>query len=172
MKYFLFAAMAISIGAIPAGGAPPPEDEPPRLIVLDSLAHFYEPVRFDHQLHIDYADCAECHHHTTASPATDPRCTICHTTATAGASVACRNCHGTKRPSGEDAAKPRPSHRYHIDIVSLAGAYHINCLDCHQAVDAGPIECIDCHAFTEEGKKFFHLTDSLLGSPKNQGADQ
>ena len=55
MKYFLFAAMAISIGAIPAGGAPPPEMTPPRLIVLDSLAHFYEPVRFDHQLHIDYA---------------------------------------------------------------------------------------------------------------------
>jgi hypothetical protein len=35
----------------------------PETVEIDALSRYYEPVEFDHQLHVDVAeDCSVCHH--------------------------------------------------------------------------------------------------------------
>ena len=116
--------------AIFAGGAPAPHpiseaaapmlsstapDEPhgpTGVIVLRNLSLHYSPVSFDHGLHVRMSDfgngCAACHHDISG---------LDHTEASV---QACRTCH-TPTP---DATKPV--------MVGLKGAYHRQCLGCHQ----------------------------------------
>ncbi len=118
--------------------------EPPAQVLLGSLRNRYNGVDFDHQLHADYAACSECHHHTAGTPPTDPLCSGCHQAGEAGPAMACAACHPSQP---YDAAAPERlsgENRYHIDIPGLQGAYHLNCLPCHDAVDA-PTGCLDCH---------------------------
>ena len=117
----------------------------PKVVVLDSLRNLYKGVSFDHTLHDSYASCVECHHHVAGRPSADPACSSCHRSGAVIGVVACKSCHLTNRFSGDQLSAQRNPSRYHIDIIGLAGAYHLNCLGCHLSLTAGPTGCLDCH---------------------------
>lgn len=127
----------------------------PDQITLDSLSELYDGVTFDHVMHVDLAeDCSTCHHHTTGTGTTDARCARCHSQSTEQASVACRDCHVTKPFSAVSMRGLDPG-AYHIDRPGLKGAYHLNCLGCHEQMGA-PVGCNDCHQRNAAGDEFFH----------------
>ena len=117
----------------------------PEMVALDSMSNLYEGVSFDHALHDSYASCAECHHHVAGHPSADPSCTGCHRFGAVVGMVDCKSCHLPDRFSSKLLSVKRNRSRYHIDIVGLAGAYHLNCLGCHLSLTAGPTGCVDCH---------------------------
>ncbi len=133
-------------------------EEPPESVTMDALANMYEPVEFDHSMHVDITDgdCAKCHHHTTGTPISNETCIPCHKTSKAYKVVSCRECHSAERFSAEYIkGMAKDIHLYHIDKPGLKGAYHLNCLVCHKENDA-PSGCQDCHPRTDAGDKFFH----------------
>jgi len=119
------------------GGADPPVE-----VQIEILSERYEPVLFDHELHDGYASCVECHHHTTADPPSDPNCLPCHREGAELAEVGCSDCHLVDRYAARDDGDDMPA--YHNDTPGLIGAYHLNCISCHRAID-GPVGCEDCH---------------------------
>jgi len=93
----------------------------PDTVVLDELENLYEPVVFHHKAHAKMTGfsggCETCHHFT---PPNTPH-------------SGCKDCH----PTGiqhEDIAQP-----------GLKGAYHRNCMKCHQEWDKDTA-CEVCHA--------------------------
>lgn len=93
----------------------------PDTVVLNELENLYEPVVFNHKAHAKMTafsgGCETCHHFT---PPNTPH-------------SACKDCH----PTGiqhEDIAQP-----------GLKGAYHRNCMKCHQEWDKDTA-CQVCHA--------------------------
>jgi len=126
----------------------------PDTVVINSLAHLYSGVDFNHGLHTEVATCEQCHHHTTGGEVIDPNCRRCHANSGATASVSCMECHSSDRFSKDDLSKLDNPQLYHIDKPGLKGAYHLNCVPCHQQM-GGPINCQDCHALTEAGEKMF-----------------
>ncbi len=122
---------------------------PPRTATLDSLVHQYQEVRFNHELHDSYASCVECHHHVTGRAPSNPACTSCHRRGITVPSVECKSCHAQDRFSGAYLTRQNTETRYHIDIPGLTGAYHLRCINCHQAITAGPTGCLDCHVKAE-----------------------
>lgn len=131
--------------------------EGPTTATLATLADLFEPVSFDHAMHVDVAgnDCAICHHHTTGTPVTDEQCARCHKNSGEAASVACRDCHPANPFSAEYLQTIADSPLlYHIDKPGLKGAYHRKCLGCHKEMGA-PIECENCHTRTEKGDAFY-----------------
>ena len=119
--------------------------QPPDTVRIDALSETYGPVYFDHALHDSYASCAECHHHVTSEPPSDPQCLSCHDRGRALQRVGCGECHPADRyaPAGGQADRREPL--YHDDVPGLIGAYHLNCISCHQVVGAGPVGCRECH---------------------------
>ena len=117
----------------------------PRVVLLDSLSNLYEGVSFDHALHDSYASCVECHHHVAGRPSADPSCSSCHRSGSMASAVDCKSCHLTDRFAEDLLSANRNQTRYHIDITSLVGAYHLNCLGCHLSLTAGPTGCLECH---------------------------
>lgn len=132
--------------------------DPPESVTLGTLAKLYEPVEFDHAMHVDITegDCAKCHHHTTGTPIHNPTCLPCHKKSGAYKVVSCKGCHPAKR-FGARYIKGMEKNAllYHIDKPGLKGAYHLNCLTCHKENDA-PSGCQDCHSRTDAGDRFFH----------------
>lgn len=131
----------------------------PDHIDIDILANIYQPVSFDHDLHDSYAACVECHHHTTNASETDPSCKVCHRSGGPKAPSSCRLCHPVNRFKAAYLSSRKYSSSYHIDIPSLNGAYHLNCIDCHEAIGTGPTDCIGCHKFTDKAERFFYTGD-------------
>lgn len=130
----------------------------PESVELDALAHFYEPVSFDHTMHVEAAEenCAACHHHTTGTPVTDENCARCHAESGATDEMACQSCHPAKRFDAEYLNKLAEDNTiYHTDKVGLKAAYHLRCMGCHEEV-GGPVGCQDCHQRNEAGDKLFH----------------
>ncbi len=130
-------------------------DGPPDTVSIDALSSLYEAVAFNHQLHADYAACSECHHHTTGGLPSRPYCAACHHSAKKANSVACRSCHPAQENSGKQGNVLPSAHKYHIDVPGLIGAYHLQCIDCHEGIGTGPVQCSECHAMTAKGKEFF-----------------
>ena len=133
-------------------------DSGPDSVILDVLVKHYEPVTFDHASHVDFAEgnCSECHHHTTGSTPTDPKCARCHSGGEEGDSMACQECHASDRFDAEYLKSIASSpYLYHIDKPGLKGAYHQNCMGCHKKMD-GPTGCQDCHTRNDKGDEFFH----------------
>ena len=130
----------------------------PETVVLESIAQHYEPVSFEHAMHVDLIGddkCAICHHHTVGTPVTNDRCKKCHANSTEADAAACKDCHSDKRFEAEYLEKIEKDHQlYHIGKPGLKGAYHQNCLGCHEEMGA-PTGCQDCHARTDSGDKFF-----------------
>ncbi len=128
-------------------------DDFPDEVELDALADLYEPVIFDHAMHVEVAeDCSTCHHHTTGTEPVNSYCLKCHQGEEDMDTVACQDCHSGPANSTKDAG---PEFVYHDDQPNLKAAYHLNCLGCHREV-GGPVGCEDCHAKTEAGDKFYH----------------
>lgn len=131
-------------------------DDAPESVEIGSLSKLYEPVWFDHAMHADVAECSQCHHHTTGQEPTDERCLKCHAQSGETGSISCADCHTADRFSPEDIKASR-TRTYHIDKPGLKGAYHLNCIGCHQDQD-GPTGCTDCHALTDKGESFFRVS--------------
>lgn len=132
--------------------------EGPDSVEINSLAQLYEPVAFNHVMHVDVAgdDCATCHHHATGTPVTDSRCKKCHANSGPTDEVACQACHSAKRFEAEYLQQLDENKTiHHDDKVGLKAAYHLKCMGCHQEVGA-PNGCQDCHARTDAGDKIFH----------------
>jgi hypothetical protein len=132
--------------------------EGPDMVEIDILAQLYEPVAFDHLMHVDAAEgnCATCHHHTTGTPVEDENCIKCHANSGEADEVACQGCHAAKRFDADYLKKIEEDNTlYHVDRMGLKGAYHTKCMNCHNEMGA-PTGCQDCHARTEAGDKVFH----------------
>jgi hypothetical protein len=133
--------------------------EGPDTVELGSIAQYYEPVQFDHQMHvglIESNECAICHHHTLGTPVLDPICLRCHAGSGETDSVACRDCHPAKRfDASYLALLEEDIHLFHVEKPGLQGAFHQSCLECHKE-NGAPTGCQDCHARTAEGDKFFY----------------
>lgn len=88
----------------------------PDVVTLGALAQSYLPVTFSHGAHVRLSEsCTTCHHHSVGKNGT-PLCRSCHT-----------------QPF-QDHARP-----------GLKGAYHRQCMNCHQATGNGPLTCDGCH---------------------------
>jgi hypothetical protein len=144
-------------------GASADADDPPDSVNLDTLQQLYEPVVFDHAMHLDIASCSVCHHHTTGEEPVDPSCLRCHSHPEPAAEVACSSCHLQNWQQAQDSGDGSGNDRYHIDIPHLQGALHLRCLGCHEK-DGGPTGCQDCHAFTDAGRKRFFVASSSVES--------
>jgi len=137
--------------ALPAGAMDSPE-----ALTIDTLADLYQGVEFDHQMHVDLAqDCSACHHHTTGTGTIDLYCARCHDSMEEQATVACQDCHLADPFSAAAIQAKGETNHFHVDIYGLKGAYHRNCMGCHEQMD-GPTGCQDCHARTEAGDAFYH----------------
>lgn len=98
----------------------------PEIVMLGHLATLYEPVPFDHKTHVRMAEmsggCVLCHHHT---PEGRPH-------------ASCRSCH------------PQESVRDNVELPGLKGAYHRQCLNCHQEWSHATA-CSACHVPRSRG---------------------
>ncbi len=147
-------------------------DTGPETVELNSLADYYRPVEFNHSMHVDMVEgkCATCHHHTTGAQPLTPRCRECHKGGEKSAVVACRDCHPVLRFSAEYLAELNANPQlYHLDKPGLKGAYHRNCLGCHQE-NGGPSGCQDCHARTPAGDALFRA-DVPVGNKGEEGEE-
>lgn len=129
----------------------------PDIVVLESLAKYYEPVNFDHAMHVEMTEqkCSICHHHTTGQAPENERCMKCHEGGREADSMACSECHAEKRFDAAYLANMAANKNlFHVDKPGLKGAYHQNCMGCHKEIGA-PIDCQGCHARTDAGDAFF-----------------
>lgn len=144
-------ALCIATGA--AGSTDPPDT-----LILDTLRELYEPVVFNHGMHMDVFDCSACHHHTVEGTAEQPICSRCHRNGEAAEHVTCSACHHSAQDSHSIPGSP-PGSTYHIDKPGLKGALHLQCLGCHKT-EGGPKACRECHGFSTAGKERFLITES------------
>jgi hypothetical protein len=142
----------------------------PEMMELGSMARLYEPVMFDHDMHMEVVegDCARCHHHTLGEGKVEGTCARCHAQSGATEAVACRDCHAAERFGAAYLKELASDHnRFHLDKPGLKAAYHLNCMGCHQESGA-PTGCQDCHAPTEAGEAFYRtgkFAPASAGSP-------
>ena len=132
-------------------------DDAPETVEIDSLAEMYEAVTFDHAAHVTMVEsCSFCHHHTTGSAPENETCSRCHQEEEEASSVSCIECHEAKRFSAQylNQLEENPL-LFHVGKPGLKGAYHQNCIGCHEKID-GPTGCQDCHERTDKGDKLFH----------------
>lgn len=153
-KLYLTSAVCLLIG-LPFGQSL--AEEGPAEVTLDTLAQYYEPVIFDHNMHVSVTgnDCAICHHHTADGKVDDDNCRRCHANSGKSDKVACRECHSAKRFEAEYlAAMEQNNTLYHVGKPGLKGAYHQKCLGCHKEMGA-PEGCSDCHVRNDLGDQLF-----------------
>ncbi|MCG8564786.1 MAG: cytochrome c family protein [Desulfobacterales bacterium] len=115
-----------------------PREQIPQEVVIDTLVREYKPSKFPHEKVVntlmeatgksalakafhgnELTQCTGCHHHSPPS-LTPPKCASCH----------------GREP---DPATGKPG---------LKGAYHGQCIGCHQEMDIAsvrPRECVKCH---------------------------
>ncbi len=133
--------------------------EGPETVTLDDMAQYYEPVEFDHVMHVDVLgeeSCATCHHHTVGTKLVDKNCLRCHAESSETEYVACRDCHVVKRFGAEYlAVVEKDIHLYHVDKPGLKGAFHQRCLGCHKEMEVAA-DCQVCHVRTDAGDKLFY----------------
>jgi hypothetical protein len=107
----------------------------PATVILDELENLYAPVNFDHKAHAEMVKlsggCEICHHFTPPNQE-HPACIDCHPTSIIH----------------EDLAQP-----------GLKGAYHRNCMSCHQEWDVDTA-CEICHEKKVPGQATVVHTES------------
>lgn len=153
---FIVTAMVITVVTLAGASTPSAAPTLPQEIRIDLLSKDFGPVLFDHASHVDMVgDCSECHHHTTGTPAKDPDCRRCHDSGSNREHIACHTCHEAQ-PFSADQLKERTDDRklYHRDPLGLKGAYHRNCVGCHET-GGGPTDCLDCHPRSGAGERLF-----------------
>lgn len=145
---------AATLIAAPLSGLAMDASDAPEAVTIDILSTLYGPVEFDHALHVDYASCQECHHHTTGEIVRNPNCARCHHNHDENDVVSCSECHVADRFDEQYIKTLENPKLYHIDKPGLKGAYHLGCISCHE-LTSGPTGCQDCHTMTEDGEKRF-----------------
>ncbi len=95
----------------------------------------YEPVRFMHKAHATHTrgDCAVCHHRVSRKDGDRVGQAIEVTDLADGRPASCVACH---QRSNELDHPTRPG---------LMGAYHRQCIGCHETSKSAPVECDGCH---------------------------
>ena len=136
----------------------PSAAEAPAVIELKVLGNIYEPVIFDHAMHMYMTSCASCHHHIIGMPAEDEECARCHKESTTVDSLTCASCHGLNPGSAEKVRVSKDKQMFHIDPPGLKRAYHLKCLGCHKEMDL-PSGCEDCHPKKDVGGKVAIVAD-------------
>ncbi len=144
-KIWHFAPPAILAGALMMGAgllvAAMAEDLPPEtgpnVVILRELENAYEAVPFEHQSHAKMAEmwngCVTCHHRSPQPDASAAAPAAGSMTQEASVKVpACKSCH------------PVASADVNIHMPSLKGAYHRQCLNCHQEW-MHENACVICH---------------------------
>jgi hypothetical protein len=130
----------------------------PKLVQIDALSQYFGGVEFDHELHLGFTEnCSDCHHHRFDNGVSEEGCAKCHAGQQKEFSSACGDCHVTKPFDAASIRKAESNpERYHLDIIGLKGAYHINCRGCHLE-NGAPSGCQDCHQRTERGNRFYQV---------------
>jgi len=123
---------------------------------LNARIDYYEPVKFTHRTHDvnSGSNCAVCHHRFASGPedrvgedlqklheAIEVRiagasCVSCHADLTEKKFQKCSQCHGASNELDFPAR------------IGLKGAYHRQCIGCHQKQPASakaPTDCASCH---------------------------
>ena len=119
MRLTLVAILFMSIICFIAVAYP---TDTPETITLDILINRYGSVEFSHGYHAEITgDCISCHHHSEEG--STPACGECHEPITV------YQYYGAQRETS----------------IGLKGAYHRQCLGCHQEMESGPVGCTDCH---------------------------
>ena len=129
--------------------------EAPETVTIDILSDLYSPVEFKHAEHAEMATCSDCHHHTLGTPTTRWYCIKCHDNPVEADSVSCSDCHVKDRFGPKYLATLDNSEQFHKETPGLKGAFHLNCVGCHQET-GGPTGCEDCHVMNEAGEKRFN----------------
>jgi octaheme c-type cytochrome (tetrathionate reductase family) len=123
--------------------------------VLSAKADDYEPVGFSHRIHDELVggDCGACHHRyardakdrigediKTLHAAMDIKlggaCSACHENMAENPPQSCNRCHGLPNEADDPAR------------IGLKGAYHRQCIGCHERQlkpATAPIGCAECH---------------------------
>jgi len=123
--------------------------------ILNAKSDDYEPVGFSHRIHDELVggDCAVCHHryamaegdrvgediralHASFDIKMGGPCSACHDDMKENAPQACSRCHGLP-DEPDDPAR-----------IGLKGAYHRQCIGCHERQlkpASAPTECNACH---------------------------
>ena len=123
--------------------------------VLKSRADDYEPVPFSHRIHDELVegDCGVCHHRYSSDEkdriGTDIKelhaameiklggpCSSCHDDMASNPPQSCNRCHGLPNEPDDPAR------------IGLKGAYHRQCIGCHERQlkpASAPTECAACH---------------------------
>jgi len=153
----------------PVAGPAMDADDAPEVVRLDIMTNLYEPVGFDHAMHLEMATCSHCHHHTIGTGPANPLCARCHEGAGEGDIVACSDCHDVHPFTVKNLKKLAEPKLFHIDKPGLMAAFHINCRGCHEE-NGGPTGCRDCHKMTEAGEKRFN-TGRYAPVGCNKGAE-
>ncbi len=138
-----------------AAGRALDQSDAPESVTIGLLEELYEPVEFDHAGHTEMAECSDCHHHTAGTVTQRWNCKKCHTNPLEGDTVSCADCHSPNRFDSQYLATLDNPELYHVEKPGLKGAYHLNCVGCHQE-QGGPTGCEDCHAMTEAGEQRFN----------------
>lgn len=145
-------------------------EDAPESIELGSIAEMYEPVVFDHAAHVLMVEtCSFCHHHTTGTTPEKGNCSRCHQAGEETSSVACVDCHEQKRFSAQNLKSLESDPLlFHVGKPGLKGAYHQNCISCHEQIGA-PTGCQDCHARNDKGDQLFHSGKYAPAPGKSSG---
>jgi hypothetical protein len=131
------------------------QSDAPENVTIDILSDLYGPVEFNHAEHTEMAECSDCHHHTVGTVTNRWNCMKCHNNPLEGATVSCSDCHPQNRFSSQYLATLDDPELFHKEKPGLKGAFHLNCLGCHQET-GGPTGCEDCHTMNVTGEKRFN----------------
>lgn len=137
------------------GAAPGFIKAQPEIIVLDNLSSLYEPVNFTHAMHTNFTSCATCHHHTLGQKPVEERCVRCHQGGEPVSAISCRDCHASERFAAAELERiEQDRYLYHTVRPGLMGAFHQQCLGCHERMGART-GCTECHARSAKGEAFY-----------------
>jgi hypothetical protein len=131
------------------------QSDAPETVTIDILAELYGPVEFNHAGHTEMVECSDCHHHTVGTVTQRWNCKKCHNNPLEGDTVSCSDCHPQDRFSSKYLATLDDPELFHIEKPGLKGAFHLNCVGCHQEM-GGPTGCEECHTMSETGEKRFN----------------
>lgn len=134
----VLAGMLFIISRFPLAG------ELPDVIELNDFVAIYDPVEFDHAMHMDMTSCADCHHQTTGEPVENAKCQACHRESENFKNVSCNGCHPQDPVTAFIVKTGSEPILFHTEKTGLKRVYHMKCLGCHREMDVYN-GCQDCH---------------------------
>jgi octaheme c-type cytochrome (tetrathionate reductase family) len=115
----------------------------------------YEPVAFSHRIHdeLTSGDCSACHHRFSSDPGDRVGVDLkeFHAQFDVKLGGACATCHQDmkeKAPQGCPRCHAAPSEADSPSRIGLKGAYHRQCIGCHESQpkpSTAPTACSGCH---------------------------